>query len=873
MRIALYANEQDSSPNNQDLDWSALRAVLTFVRRTPCDPCPGKKCPHKFGAAWSPVEIAPCPSVCRNHGKPKYRDCGGGQFHRLNDNVCAIHAAVFDIDHVTTATIEGIAARIDAAGLAAILHSTHSHRPPSDGALRLVMPISRPILPHEWPTFRAAVEDRLQLPADKQTKDLARLFFLPSASESSETIAVAAEGAALDVDAILATVPAPAPGPRAVPYGAIAQPAEDDGEPISFDALKHRLRTLKTKYSHGNADDRERAEILDRILKGEPLAEEGSRDATLNRACSMLVTALHYETPPEAILEILRPSVNLIPGEPPDCGSWFDEAADMIDRARSRRAQNDAAKRDWDEQVRQRLARESALADDPAPEPEKPAEEEAAANDDEPPPVRRYSEEQLEEWAQQQGTTIEGFVNRWIIQRGKSFYVFVGGRYRPPITKDDLPVSLPRDLVRSPCLLVTEDKDGNERPLPVATILDRYATVARNVSASLALQRSFYDARTETFFEAVCPLRAIKPKAHPEIQRWLELLGGDQPDRLLDWVATCMRLDRQACAIYLDGPKSCGKSLLANGLARLWTPGGPSELARVLGGFNDVLTTCPLIFADESLPQQKGITAELRRLIGSTSRNLNRKFLPTCNLDGAVRLIIAGNNDRLLDSGEDLSSNDIEAVAGRFLYIQAPQAAADYLASLGGPPVVGKWITDDLLAEHALHLRETRHVHEGSRFLVEGVAQEFHNNLAIGSGMANSVCEWLVRYLCDPQTARPDSNELRSNLILAGLGEVWVNADALARKEAWEKRVPSVNVPSATKVGRALRNLSTGSERVKIGDKQHKYHRISVTLLIAWAERASVVDTEALKARINSPNDALLKALRARQGEAEGATA
>src|SRR5690606_32527461 len=127
-------------------------------------------------------------------------------------------------------------------------------------------------------------------------------------------------------------------------------------------------------------------------------------------------------------------------------------------------------------------------------------------------------------------------------------------------------------------------------------------------------------------------------------------------EKLIDWVASVMRLDRQSCAIYIDGAPGVGKNLLATGLARLWHTGGASELGRVLEGFNDVLTQCPLVFADEALPQRRGITAELRRLIGSTARNLNRKFLPVCNLDGAIRLIIAGNNDRLLDTGEDLSS-------------------------------------------------------------------------------------------------------------------------------------------------------------------------------------------------------------------------
>jgi hypothetical protein len=354
-------------------------------------------------------------------------------------------------------------------------------------------------------------------------------------------------------------------------------------------------------------------------------------------------------------------------------------------------------------------------------------------------------------------------------------------------------------------------------------------------------------------------------REHPEIDGWLRLLGGAQAERLLDWVAATSRLDRQACALYFDGVKSVGKNLFAAGLARLWTTGGPSELARVLDGFNDSLVSCPLLFADETLPQKKGITAELRRLIGSTSRTLRRLYVPPCSLDGAIRLVIAGNNDRLLDTGEELSTDDLDAVAGRFLYVKPDPRAAEYLADLGGPPVLQHWIDEDLIAEHSLFLRNTRTLNERSRFLVEGTSSEFHDHLATNNGLSGLVCEWLARYLADPNTGTNGADPAaRSNLVLAGLGHGWVNADAMVSEQSWKKRVPSAMVPSAAKIGRALRNLATGSERVKIGDRQHKFHTLKVRLLLTWAERSGVVDVAALRARIEGPNEALAKALAAR---------
>lgn len=857
MRITRYRNERDASPEVVEVEWDTLAALLTDHTRSPCSAgtCPGRDCAHKSGPAWSPVLMRPCPARCHRAGTSS--DCGGGRFHRLNANVEALTVGVFDLDHLSLEQFDAVARAVASSGLAAIVHSTHSHKPPADLCLRLVLPFNREATAEEGPRLRAAIIARLGLPADPKTKDVSRLYFLPSTPVDGEPIAEVLTGGRIVVDEWLKFAPA---ATRYDPLGIVAPPAPlppapealTEGGPVDLERLRERLRHVTKPESK---------ELARTIVDGRPLAEEGARDDTLNRAVSLCACALPAETPNEAIIELLRPSVLGMPGDPPPGQSdWLALALYKLERARERRTANDAVRDQFNAEVRARLCREAAAAI--------PVEELAPGED----PAAAYTPEQLAKWfAEQDCADAEEFQRRWIIQRGKAFWVFAHGLYRSPISNDDLAVSLPRDLARVPEELIAlsrENAEGNTRPAKPAEILRDHATVARDVQASLALQRSYYDPATQTFFEAVRPLRRIQPREHVEIQYWLQLLGGDQVDKLLDWVATVMRLDRQSCALYFNGEPGVGKNLFACGLARLWTTGGPAELLRVLQGFNDAITMCPLAFADEALPQQKGITSELRRLVGSTSRNLNRKFLPTCNLDGALRLVLAGNNDRLLDTGEDLSANDLDAVAGRFLYLRPNPEAREYMLDLGGPPVVGKWITEDLLAEHALWLRDNRKVNEGARFLVEGVSTEFHEHLATGSGMSGLVCEWLVRYLVDPVTARPAAG--RAQLVIVGEGEVWANTEALAGDSAWKARVPSANVPSATKIGRALRNLSLDpsgeAPRILLGDKQYTFHRIKPALLLSWAERAQVGDLDELRRRIAAPNEHIAKAKKRRGG-------
>lgn len=863
MRIAILSSETDNAPQVVDVSWAELVESLTTFRRTLChchtsDRPFGKpnKCPLKSGPAWSPVIV---------------------EGRRCNENVRAITAAVFDVDHVTMAELCALCDRLEAGLVAFVIHSSHSHRPPGapveDVCARIVMPLGREVQPGEWRRVREALMRKYGIPGDPRTKDVARLYFLPSAPDGAEVIGESFEGGAIYVDGLLAEAEAPSAPPRevvpaAVPTAPAAVPTEAEGGPVDLAALKKRLRSVDREDSR---------ELVGRILKGEPLAEEGARDDTLNRAVSICACALPPETPDEAILELLRPSVLAMPGDPPQGDpDWLRLTAYKLSRARDRRQANDAAREQWAADLRARLRVEATGGTAAAAPPKAPGlavlggadpgSPSAAEPSPAPNPSSDYTDAQLEEWGLSLGcSTLADLSRRMIIQRGKAFWVFVGGKYQAPITDSDLAVSLPRDLSRAAFVeLYRETKDGNLRPVKVSELLAEHATVARDVQASLSLQRSFYDATTQTFHEAVRPLRQIEPREDPDIQSWLELLGGDQSAKLLDWVATVSRLDRQTCALYFDGRKGVGKNLLAWGLARLWTTGGPAELARALQGFNDVLTQCPLLFADEALPPIKGITSELRRLVGSTGRNLNRKFLPTCNLDGAIRLILAGNNDRLLDTGEDLSSNDLDAVAGRFLYIRPDPMAADFLQALGGPPVLKGWIEEDKIAAHALHLATVRKVDESGRFLVEGEAQEFHSHLATGSGLSGAVCEWLVRYLDDPGTLK-----IPSTGILVGEGEVWANTTALAGEVSWHQRVPSVDVPSASRIGKALRNLALDVDEappvVAVGGREQTFHRLKPALLLSWAARAQVGDLGALRARIAGPNTTIADA-KARRG-------
>ncbi|WP_407667389.1 VapE domain-containing protein [Myxococcus dinghuensis] len=271
MRVALYASAQDNVPQVVDLSWPELSAKLVAHRRSQCPtlPCP-RGCPAKNGPAWSPVDIVE---------------------RRRTENVRAVTVAVFDLDHLNAPQLSFLDA-VERHGLAYALHSTHSNRPPDDYCLRLAMPLSRPVLPREWPAVREAAIRMLGLPADPATKDLARIYYLPDVATGAEPFAASGEGAPLDVDALLAMAPSGLPTAAPVPTATPEAPADL----YELRALLRRIR----KPEH--------VVIVRRVLAGEPLAPIGGQDTALNALMSCAAFVLPLSTPESAIVELFRAS-------------------------------------------------------------------------------------------------------------------------------------------------------------------------------------------------------------------------------------------------------------------------------------------------------------------------------------------------------------------------------------------------------------------------------------------------------------------------------------------------------------------------------------------------------------------------------------
>ncbi len=354
-----------------------------------------------------------------------------------------------------------------------------------------------------------------------------------------------------------------------------------------------------------------------------------------------------------------------------------------------------------------------------------------------------------------------------------------------------------------------------------------------------------YDAGTETMTAGVWALRDLEPRRDPYIEGWLNLLGGEDKEQLLDWLATITRTDRPNSCLYIKGPKAIGKSLLVDGLARLW--GRKATRYRdVMARFNDSFVRSPLVHLDEGL-SDKTDSLRFREFISENEHVIETKGQPQYTLRGCARCVVTSNNVNALKIYESLNTDDIEAISCRVTWVSTKEKAAVFLRQVQGRSTTTSWVEEDLIARHVLWLAETRVIKENSenRFLVPGVyhpeklqmLREFRSN--------GSVFEVLAQYLIDCASMPKGQHYRQYSGIMFSEGTMAVNRKGLV--EYWEgKEKEYGQMPSPRDAKASLRIMSLDVEKSKRTlHGPRKFHIIDYDLLMDEVER--LIPDSALK--------------------------
>jgi hypothetical protein len=500
----------------------------------------------------------------------------------------------------------------------------------------------------------------------------------------------------------------------------------------------------------------------------------------------------------------------------PDCST--DGVSQLFAQSLDRMAQEDGDQAVTDASLRDKVERSRAAALDKSEKvcPQRAQAISLAFDSERTFPYTADEQKTIAEWLGLDGPA--DLASKLVFHHERQYYIVAPGPRLESCQREGFD-NLARVLL-APAVDLYQVTPSGRVQLPKAEVLARHSTPVSRVRYSMITQRpSYYDGLLTL---PACPLRQIAPRYSEQIQEWLRLLAGDRLPVLMQWLANLTSLDKPLAALVLTGPASAGKSMLAVGLARLWTVEGPTTLDQALGPHPMALMGCPFVTADEGAIPTDGRgnerTEDLRQMIQATSRQLNPKHRDEVPLEGCVRLQISANNDDILALGAALSSNDLDAIAARFLHVPAGVQAVKYLADLGGRATTDAWVAGDGIAAHVLWIKETVGVEWQGRFGVP-TQSGMVDRMLVRNGIRAQVSEIFLRALKDPGPLTRGAFVAERHLFVQ---PDWV-------VEAWETWIRRIKSPTMSGLLKALDGLG---ERVTIDGEG--WFIISPVKLYAW---------------------------------------
>ena len=865
-RLSFFDGTKPAVLAEEEVSWEELKRLLSHPIHTPCTvPCADPHCSHKSKTTgWAPVTFS--------------------NKHRQKSTAQMVSYLVFDIDDVPAEALASIIAAIEKDGFSYILSSTHSHTPPNC-RMRLIFDLARPATPGQFRVLQDAVAEGYSIPLDEKTKDVCRFYYLPTLGTltpaemeklsttledfESPFVFRARDGLSLPLPDVEEEAPLIIPQQHIDVSPPTDKEIKKQIKQINkiIEKEMEELKRIPEKFRKQHEQiAAEHLELLSLIKEGEPL---GIVDTPSHRDTKQIA----------AIRELARLSVTYgCPLKEKAVIAWGATTASRMGTDRE-----DSFINKWEEKVNRLFQKyvgefsvtfeqaklEQALAtgtedDDPLPTrdelpnnvvplhaPTSPAHSLIASLANQ----KTYSQEQIDDWAKELGCMAWELRERKIIATAEALWAFENGEYVGPfpMCREHVVVSwLQKVLAKWDDIewQVLNPRTLRLQRITLETLLapmTAHAKIAQKVIYDYRIQSAKWNEEEGVIIFNSAPKRKLAPEYNEQIEEWLNVLvSEDNREQFLDYLTALTWQNVPCAALVLVGAKSVGKQLLGTGIAQLWKAGRAVPIVEAASRFNIRLKDCPFVWADESLPEEVS-SQQFRAMLGNGYHNVEQKRGAVCVVEGFLRGLITVNNEAALSLQDAAkSSEDVEAVAQRFLRMDVQVAAERYLNSLNNYQTTGAWTNPEnpLLARHLLWIQDQRGEdllkrRGGKRFIVEGTAGGLLQHIT-GTGLGAIIAEEILEKLNiikrheEKKPQKLGERPFWKEIAILG-GHIYVS---LAAAKAWLRNRKHADNPGD--LSSAMRALSDGQERIRRGHLgRPRYFKMNTLALLANADTLS----------------------------------
>ena len=547
--------------------------------------------------------------------------------------------------------------------------------------------------------------------------------------------------------------------------GNLDLPTPRDGWRKRLEALDQRLRNpgrmdlqqLAGRFQN-NPEKRPLADALKKLDKGEAFAEPGERENVIWKLCSTMHRAWPDATV-ESILRLFTASAEAMEAE-------HDVGIPILEQVETK----------WARLTRDREEHEAEETD-------------------------RRRTRRAEAWAwvgERRDFAVEIGELPVVVHAGKTFFARVHDRWAGPWTRDDFSAAALDSLSA-----LYEDGGWAE----LRTLLKTHGTRAAEIRQSLVARETNYNPDTGVLTVAIAPIRQdLEPEHSDAVEIMIKEIAGPYAAELRHWLAGLVRNDHPCRALVLSGRRELGKSLLLNGIGRLWQHGS-AKLRDVVGKrFNGAALLSGLAVADDDTsPAESGeaMAAHLRESVSDRTLRIERKYHEVAHLEGSLRFAVATNDaDAFIRGAVNYKLNDasLEAFGDRLLHIPVPDTAAEWWKRCGATPA--ELVEGDAIAKHVLWLAEQeehREAWEDERFWVGPGDEDLARHAVLSSGLRGDVLLRIHEGLAGPESQRSSWLRVEDDRVMVAVGPMLV---------AWLDSPPRANNRTVGEACKALAGRS-----------------------------------------------------------------